>query len=127
MSLFRKKKIRPQIRRDQALAARPVKNADLGEERLSTGVMMITYPIGMRPWAAALARRLGGNPDSVQYKKIQLDEMGTAVWDLIGEERTVRQVIQALAEKYQLHPKEAEVSVTTFLRELGKRGLIGLR
>jgi hypothetical protein len=60
-------------------------------------------------------------------KKLHLDEMGTAVWDLMDGRRSVRRVIQGFATKYQLHLKEAEVAVTRFLRELGKRGLIGFK
>ena len=34
--------------------------------------------------------------------------------------------MKEFSRKYQLHPKEAELSVTLFIRELGKRGIIGL-
>lgn len=60
-------------------------------------------------------------------KKLQLDALGTEVWDLIDGRRSVRKIIQRFAETHRLHPREAEVSVTRFLRELGKRGLIGLQ
>jgi hypothetical protein len=39
----------------------------------------------------------------------------------------VRQLIDTFARTHQLEPREAEVAVTQFLRELGRRGLIGMR
>jgi hypothetical protein len=35
-------------------------------------------------------------------------------------------MIQIFAETHRLEKKEAEVSVTQFIRELGQRGLLGL-
>jgi hypothetical protein len=74
-----------------------------------------------------VAKRLGGSGKIVQTKKLQLDSMGTAVWDLVDGSRSVRRIVQIFAEAHRLENKEAEVSVTSFIRELGQRGLIGLR
>ena len=124
MKRFKK---RPQITRFEALNCRPVKNDAAEEIRIETGEVLLTYPARARPWAEALLRRLGGAPDGVRKKKLQLDELGSAVWGLLDGDRSVRQVIQLFSEQHQLHPKEGEVAVTQFLRELGKRGLIGLK
>jgi hypothetical protein len=72
-------------------------------------------------------RRLGGSIAGPKTKKLQLDELGTAVWELIDGNQSVQQVIQRFAQKYQLPFREAAVAVTQFLRDLGKRGLIGLQ
>ena len=124
MKRFKKK---PQITRSAALNCRPIKSDTVEEIRLETGEVLLTYPVKARPWASALIRRFGGSPEQVQKKKLQLDTLGTAVWGLLGGGRSVRQVIQLFSEQHQLHSKEAEVAVTQFLRELGKRGLIGLK
>jgi hypothetical protein len=58
---------------------------------------------------------------------LQLDALGTAVWELLDGRRSVQQIIERFADTYSLHAKEAEVSVSQFLRELGRRELIGLR
>lgn len=113
--------------RTEALQCTPVKNAHIKETRLENGEVLLTYPISVRPWAAGLIRRLGWETDRVQSKKLQLDELGRTVWEQINGERSVKQVIQSFALKYQLQAKEAEVSVTSFLLDLGKRGLIGLK
>jgi len=127
MKAFKKKGKGVLTTRTEALKCTPVKNTQVKEARLETGEVLLTYPVTIRPWIAGLIRRFGAGVNSVQSKKIHLDELGTAVWDLMDGRRSVRQVIQGFAGKYQLHAKEAEVTVTRFLRELGKRGLIGLK
>lgn len=127
MRAFRRKSRGVQITREEALKSTPVKSAEVKEERLETGEVLLTYPVTIRPWIGGLIRQFGGDADRVQLKKLHLDELGTAVWDLMDGRRSVRRVIQGFAGKYQLHIKEAEVAVTRFLRELGRRGLIGLK
>jgi hypothetical protein len=127
MRAFKRKNRDVHLTRAEALTCTPVKNTRVGEARLETGEVLLTYPVRIRPWIANLIRRFGWGIKRVQSKKLHLDELGTAVWDLMDGRRSVRQVIQRFAKRYQLHPREAEVAVTRFLRELGKRGLIGLK
>jgi len=127
MRAFKKKNRDVHLTRAEALTCTPVKNTRVGEARLETGEVLLTYPVRIRPWIANLIRRFGWGLKRVQSKKLHLDELGTAAWDLMDGRRSVRQIIQRFAKRYQLHPKEAEVAVTRFLRELGKRGLIGLK
>ena len=117
----------PGITRSEALNVTPVKSVEIEEIHLDTGEVLLRYPVTARSWAATLIRWFGGGSDSVQMKKLQLDVLGTAVWKLLNGDRSVRQVIQLFSHQHQLHLKEAEVSVTQFLRELGKRGIIGLK
>ena len=124
MKPFRKQ---PGITRSEALNSKPIKNVEVEEIRLDTGEVLLTYPVKVRPWASALIQRFGGASNRVQKKKLQLDVLGTTVWGLVDGDRSVRQVIQLFSDQHRLHPKEAEVSVTQFLRELGKRGIIGLK
>jgi len=125
MRRFRKK---PQITRTDALNCTPIKNAEVVEVVLETGELLLTYPVKARPWAAGLVRRFGvGSSQQAAKKKLQLDALGTAVWHLLDGHRTVRQVVHTFTRKHQLHPKEAEVAVAQFIRELGRRGLIGLQ
>jgi len=124
MRRFRKK---PQITRTDALNCTPIKHAEVVEVVLETGDLLLTYPVKARPWVAGLARRFGVGSQQTAKKKLQLDALGTAVWHLLDGHRTVRQVVQAFTRKHQLHPKEAEVAVAQFIRELGRRGLIGLQ
>ena len=127
MRVFKKKSGSVSLTRAEALKFTPVKINRVQESRLETGEILLTYPLATRPWIDRIVKRFGGKEYKVPDKKLQLDELGTAVWEQINGERTVKQVIQWFAKKYQLHSKEAEVSVSRFLRELGRRGLIGLK
>jgi hypothetical protein len=127
MRLFSKRPKGPTISRAEALDRIPVKNRQISEKRLETGEVIIHYPVTMRPFFAGLAKRFGGQEAQVQTKKLQLDELGTLVWNLIDGERSVQQVVKMFAATHRLESREAEVSVTQFIRELGRRGLIGMR
>jgi hypothetical protein len=123
----KKHKRKPNLSRTQALDCTPVKNTYVQATRLDTGEVLLTYPAAMRPWIAGLIRRFGRASEGAMTRKLQLDELGTQVWDLIDGSINVKSLIQRFADNYQLQLKEAEVSVTRFLRELGRRGIIGLR
>ena len=127
MRLFKKKPQGPSISRAEALDRIPVKNRQISEDRLETGEVVISYPVIMRPFFAGLAKRFGGQEVQTRMKKLQLDELGTSVWNLINGSRSVRQLVKMFAEMHQLEIREAEVSVTQFMRELGRRGLIAMR
>jgi len=127
MRVFKKKPKGPSISRAEALDRIPVKNRQISENRLETGEIVIRYPVTMRPFFAGLAKRFGGQEVQIQMKKLQLDELGTSVWNLMDGNRSVRQLVKMFAETHQLETREAEVSVTQFVRELGRRGLIGMR
>ena len=127
MKVFKRKKAGAQISRTAALSATPVKNREVDEVRLDTGEVLLSYPVILRPWVAAVIRRLGGPSAKAQTKKLQLDALGTSVWDLLDGRRSVNQIIHRFAQTHQIQDREAEVAVTRFLRDLGRRGLIGLR
>jgi hypothetical protein len=99
----------------------------ISEQRLENGEVLIRYPVAVRPWMARLMQRLGRPADAGGLRKLQLDSLGTAVWDLIDGKRSVKEIIETFAGAYRLQAREAEVSVTRFVRELGRRGVIGLR
>lgn len=127
MRVFKRKATGVSMTRAEALKFTPVKSDRVRESRLETGEIILTYPMDIRPWIDRMVKRFGGKGYQAADKKLQLDELGTAVWDQINGERSVKQVVQWFAKKYRLHAKEAEVSVSRFMRELGKRGLIGLK
>lgn len=120
-------KMKPQISRKEALSSVPIKNTEVEEVLLDSEDIMLIYPVKVKPWAFALLRKLGRPPEQIGQKKLQLDALGTSVWKLLDGERTVKHIIKIFTQKQQVHRKEAEVAVTQFLRELGKRGLIGIK
>ena len=126
MKVFSKKSEPSHLSRTQALEYTPVKSREISQIRLESGEVVIEYPLAVRPWIAAVAKRLGGLQDRKQTQKLQLDAMGTSVWDLVDGKRSVRMIVQIFAKAHRLENKEAEVSVTSFIRQLGQRGLLGL-
>ncbi len=116
----------PALTRGEALDCVPLKNPRVRERPSESGDLQLTYPVTLKPWFTRLARRLGGGGVTEQFKKLQLDAMGSVVWELLDGQATVRKIVARFADRYQLHRREAEVAVTQFLRELGKRGLIAL-
>ncbi|NNG00281.1 MAG: PqqD family protein [Desulfobacteraceae bacterium] len=115
------------LTRDAALKKRPVKNEEVSETPSDDGSVLLSYTISVKPFFVGLIRRFSSRPDQPMTKKIQLDALGTQVWKLIDGRRSVRRIIDAFADTNQLHPQEAEVSVTQFLKSLGKKGLIGIK
>ena len=113
--------------RGEALECIPVKNSKVEESRLDNGELLLIYPIIIRPWLAGLFKRMGRQGERTIKKKLQLDALGAEVWELMDGHTRVRGIIKRFASIHQLPQREAEVAVTRFLRDLGKRGLIGLR
>jgi hypothetical protein len=114
------------ITREDALGCTPVKNRHVRETHLESGEVVVHYPVEVRPWMARLAGFIGKETVSPRTGKLQLDELGSAVWGMIDGERSLRRIVAAFAASHQLEPKEAEIAVTQFVRELGRRGLVGL-
>lgn len=127
MKLFKKNQPDTQISRRDALGCKPVRNPQVISARMDSGGTVLTFTVVLRPWFVRFYERFGKSSSGAITKKLQLDELGTAVWDMINGVSTVQQIVEAFAKKYQLHGKEAEVAVTRFIRDLGKRGLIGLK
>ena len=127
MKVFKPKKTDPQITREQALNSRPLKNKHVVENRLESGEVLLSYPISPRPWMAAVLRSLGADRGEKGVRRLQLDMLGTSVWDLIDGRRSVRRIIELFSDSHRVLPREAELAVTRFLRDLGRRGLIGLQ
>ena len=116
---------KPRLTRAQALACVPVKSGRISEED-NNGLPRISYPQPTGPMVARLMSAFGRNPRTRFLKKLELDEMGAFVWRLIDGKRTVSAITRLFAEEHNLPQQEAELSVTAFLRELGRRGIIGL-
>lgn len=115
------------IRRDEALGCTPVKNRHVRESRSESGEAVLHYPVSAPPGAARIARWIGRDPGPPRVVRLQLDALGSAVWDMIDGRRPLREIAAAFAAAHQLEPREAQTAVAHFMRQLGRRGLIGLR
>ncbi|TVQ97791.1 MAG: PqqD family protein [Desulfovibrionales bacterium] len=113
--------------RKEALAFRPVRSKDVQEHPQPNGIIRLSYPTTMKPWFGKWAQKFGKWDGRPMVKQLELDEMGGLAWSLINGKNTVQQIIDAFIREYGLERKEAELSVTAFIKELGRRGIIGLR
>lgn len=122
------KRRQPGLTREAALACRPMRDDAVSVEEMENGLFRLTYPVRMRPWMVGLMRRLrGGREPEPMMKRIELDELGSAVWRLIDGRRSVRRIVAEFRAAHALGRREAELSVTAFIRELGRRGIVGLK
>lgn len=117
---FRRK---PQISREQALAAKPFANPVLTWERNERGEAVIEIPLRQDRKAKVLGRIFG----APKRKQLVLDEAGSTVWELCDGEHSVASIIDEMIAKYKLNRREAETSVTMYLKTLAERNLVGLR
>ncbi|MDD3618175.1 MAG: PqqD family protein [Desulfobulbaceae bacterium] len=113
--------------KDQALECIPVKNPRVAEEDSGNGEVRLAYQVQVKPWFQGIYKRFSSRRNTVIDRKLQLDVMGTAVWRMIDGQRTVREIVDGFQTAHQTSRREAEISVTTFFRELGKRGLLAMR
>lgn len=114
------------LTRGEALALVPVKNRDVGESATAQGLIQLSLPVAVRPVLSGLARRLGLWDGRVLRKTVELDVLGTAVWRAIDGQASVAVIAAGLAREYRLDAREAELAVAQFLRQLGRRGAIGV-
>ena len=108
------------------MALAPVKSRDVGEEETPQGLVRLSLPVAVRPALAGLARRFGLWDGRVLRKTVELDALGSAVWRLIDGVRPAGEIAAGLAARYRLDTREAELAVADFLRQLGRRGAIGV-
>ncbi|GAB4340391.1 MAG: hypothetical protein Kow0089_14000 [Desulfobulbaceae bacterium] len=112
--------------REKALACVVVKNPQVRERETGNRGLLLTYQVRVKAWFQAIVRRITGREDDLIERKLELDELGTAVWRMIDGRKEVAELIDEFRREYRLDHREAELSVTAFLRELGRRGLIAL-
>jgi len=123
MALFGRKKL-PGLRldREDALSARPVLSRLVKVERGEDGNIVLQVPRRDTATVRAMSRLFGMPP----YRQVALDELGTFVIELCDGKHTVRDLARRLAGRFRLDRREAEVSVTSYLRDLGRRSIVGL-
>jgi hypothetical protein len=126
MKLFKTKPQPIQPTRTESLACVPQKNPAVTWQTLDDGALRLEYPLNIRAFFIKLAVRRQKNPMESPTKKVQLDKLGGIVWGLVDGRNSVAGIIQEFSTNSGLSLAEAEISVTAFLRDLGRRGLIFL-
>jgi hypothetical protein len=113
---------KPALSREQNLASVPLRSTNVREEETDEGYARLVAP-RRDSWWARLMAKIFYVPDA---RRVTLDEIGTFVWRQCDGKQNMRDIIEALCQRYKLHRKEAEVSVVAYLRQLMKRGLLGI-
>ncbi len=119
--MMRLSRRRPRINRQRALASYPVRNQAV--EWRADGETMVLIA---RRREDAVGRLLSLFFVVPRERKYELDSVGSYVWQHCDGRHTVEDLIRGLAARYKLNRKEAEVSLTAFLRLLGKRKLVAI-
>ena len=119
---------KPKITREQMLCVRPQRNPKVEwarEPRRSDEalVALLRIPRLRGRWADLVAKWLTV-PD---FKKVELDEIGSDVWEMCDGSHTVETIAKAIGVSYRLNKRQAEVSVTAYLRMLAERRLVATR
>ncbi len=124
--LRRKKKEKaPEIPRSEFLKIRPVRNPALRWERNKQGNITIFIP-APQPEPSRKKRKKGLTKESrPRERQIQLDAVGSIVWEFCDGQSTMEDISEQLHKKYKLLQSEAEISLNAYFNHLSKRGLIG--
>lgn len=115
------KKAGPALTREQAMQAWPVRNPALKVHVADDDLVTIELP-RRKDWMGGVLGFLFSVP---QAKPVQLDEVGSLVWNLCDGDHTVHDIVGALVNEYKLNRREVEVSLTQYLQTLAKRGMVG--
>jgi Coenzyme PQQ synthesis protein D (PqqD) len=109
-----------ELTREESRAARPVINRLVRIEHAEDGTVVLHVPRRQTPLIRTLCRFFKVPP----HRRIALDKLGTFVVDHCDGKNTVHDIIENFANAFRLNEREADVSVTSFLRTLGQRYII---
>ena len=116
----RKKPAAPTWR--EMLELRPVRNPELEWTEEDDRVVLQIKRGEIRNWKLRMINFFVPLPPD---RRVALDSIGTDVWRLLDGNRTVGKIAKELAKKYKLQPREAELSLQQYFKELGRRGYVG--
>ncbi len=123
--IFKKKNV---IAKNDALLCIPEKNGLVEEIVLDSGDLILSYQATYKPFFKKIQKIIRNKKSKESFRrKIQLDQLGIDVWSRLNGEKNVKTIIKEFASLHHLNYKEAEISVTLFLRSLGEKGLIGIK
>jgi len=126
----------PQLGRSEFLTMRPIRNPQITWVKSEDGRIRITIPLKQlkkegkttkiegrkrRRKRESLFSKLTPDP---KEKHIQLDVIGSIVWEFCDGENTVKEIVGHLHNEYKLLPSEAEISLNSYFNDLSKRGLL---
>lgn len=124
MNLFKKKPPAQTLTRTEALSCIPHRSSTVIWSELGNGDVLIEYKLNLKPFFIEIIRKFTKTPQRDLTKKLQLDSMGSSVWHMLDGQQNIKTIIEVVSAESGLPLAEAEISVTKFLRELGRRGIL---
>lgn len=123
-----KKKNQPHngLDRLQALACTPIRNPEVEEIKTPDGILL-RYPVEIKPWFQSIFKRVSNRDSNIVIRRLQLDALGSSVWQMVDGKHNVANITEQFRKTHQLGTREAELSVTGFLKDLGSRTLIAMK
>jgi Coenzyme PQQ synthesis protein D (PqqD) len=106
----------------EVLRALPVRNIRLDWSEDDAGMVALRIPQRQDRWVRFL-NRIAAAPE---HKQVVLDEIGSDVWRMCDGATPVEAIVRALMKKYKLSRREVELSLSLYLKQLAKRGYLGL-
>jgi hypothetical protein len=112
----------PQVDRENAMQAIPLRNTVIKWEMDDNkNEVSLVVPQKDKLWVK-IASKIFMIP---KKRVVVLDEVGSFVWTLCDGKNSIEHIVRRISNKYNLTRKEAEVSLLTYMRQLGKRGFVG--
>ncbi len=112
--------------RQQALSFIPIRNPEVEEEETADGTLL-RYTVEVKPWFQSVFKFVSTRTSNIIVRRLQLDTLGSAVWQMVDGQQSVNEMVEQFRTTHQLGIREAELSVTAFLKDLGTRGLIAMK
>jgi hypothetical protein len=107
------------VTRRELLSICPVRNPAL--EWAEEDEQVVLHVKRANNWKTRLITIFTQVPES---RRVVLDPIGTHVWLMMDGETTFEAIAKSLAGEFQLMPREAELSLQQFFKELGRRGYV---
>ena len=120
MSLFSLKK-QPKISREAMFNSKPTRNDRLDWKTNKDDEVAITLKRADTTKVKILSKIFW----VPERRTLVLDEIGSQVWKMCDGRTSVASMIKQLCETHKLNAKEAEISLLTYLRTLGRKNLLG--
>ena len=122
----KKKHLHNGLDRQQALACTPIRNPEVEEIETPDGILL-RYPVEIKPWFQSVFKRLSNRDSNIVIRRLQLDALGSSVWQMVDGKHNVADITKQFCKTHQLGTREAELSVTGFLKDLGSRSLLAMK
>ncbi len=114
-------KIPPPADREAVFRLRPVRNSAITWTTNDTGEAILSVPRRQD----RVGKIVGAWFKVPNTRGVELDEVGTFVWNLCDGDNTVESIVKKTSHQYRMNRREVEVSVTTFLQMLAERRFVG--